>query len=163
VASDVTKQPPILLPQGGHPLFQNQSIRATLSASGSSSTRSKVIVAQLLSLVRNPDASRLGRSDDDMNPKDVMEEVVTRVARETGRPYATVENVWRIVSLAHEAGFILTDNEGLVVHLSPTDASLPAEILAEIEANYDDVLSLAEPLMHAMTMILRTLSPTRPN
>ena len=101
--------------------------------------------------------------DDDMNPKDVMDEVVTRVARETGRPYATVENAWRILSQAHEAGFILTVNEGRVVHISPTNASLPAEILAEIEASYDDVLSLAEPLMHAMTMTLRTRSPIRPN
>jgi len=98
-----------------------------------------------------------------MNPKDVMDEVVARVARETGRPHATVENVWRIMSQAHEAGFILTVNEGRVVHISPTHTFLPAEILAEIEASYDDVLSLAEPLMHAMTVILRTISPTRPN
>ena len=98
-----------------------------------------------------------------MNPKDVMDEVVTVVARESGRPYATVENVWRIMSQAHEAGFILTVDEGRVVHISPTNASLPADILAEIEASYDDVLSLAEPLMHAMTRTLRTLSPTRPN
>jgi hypothetical protein len=98
-----------------------------------------------------------------MNPKDIMDEVVTVVARQTGRPYATVENVWRIMSQAHEAGFILTVNEGRVVHVSPTNAFLPAKILAEIEASYDDVLSLADPLMHAMTTILRTLSPTRPN
>ena len=98
-----------------------------------------------------------------MNPKDVMDEVVTVVARETGRPYARVENVWRIMSQAHEAGFILTVNEGRVVHLSPMNASLPAQIVAKIEANYDDVVSLAEPLMHAMTTLLRTLSPTRPN
>jgi hypothetical protein len=101
--------------------------------------------------------------DDDMNSKDVMDEVVTRVARETGRPYATVENGWRIMSQAHEAEFILTVNEGRVVHISPTNASLPAKILAEIEASYDDVLSLAEPLMHAMRMTLRTRSSIRPN
>ena len=82
-----------------------------------------------------------------MNPKSVMDEVVARVARETGRPYATVENVWRIMSQAHEAEFILTINEGRVVHISPANASLPAGILAEIEASYDDVLSLAEPCM----------------
>jgi len=98
-----------------------------------------------------------------MNPNDLMDEVVTRVAQETGRPPATVAYVWRIMSDAHEAGFILTVNDGRVVHLSPTNASLPAQIVAKIEANYDDVVSLAEPLMHAMTTLLRTLSPTRPN
>jgi hypothetical protein len=98
-----------------------------------------------------------------MNPKDVMDEVVTVVARETGRPYARVENVWRIMSQAHEAGFVLTINAGRVMHISPTNAFLPAKILAEIEASYDDVLSLAEPLMHAMRMTLRTRSSIRPN
>ena len=43
-----------------------------------------------------------------------------------GRPYATIENVWRIISQAHEAGFILTVEEGRIVHISPTNASLPA-------------------------------------
>ena len=61
-----------------------------------------------------------------MNPKDVMDEVVTRVAWETGRPHATVEKVWRIMSQAHEAGFILTVNEGRVVHISLTECLLAA-------------------------------------
>ena len=45
------------LPQGGLQQFQNQSIlRYTLSASGLSSNRSKVVAAQQLSLIRSPDA-----------------------------------------------------------------------------------------------------------
>ena len=53
--SPVRHQTP--LPQGGLQQFQNQSIlRYTLSASGLSSNRSKVVVAQQLSLIRSPDA-----------------------------------------------------------------------------------------------------------
>jgi hypothetical protein len=81
-----------------------------------------------------------------------------QVARETGRPFRVVEEVFQISMEVAEHGGVLTVLDGRVCFVSEGGKTLPNTLANEIHEIYDDVLHLIEHIQRANRRFLTGVS-----
>ena len=85
-----------------------------------------------------------------MHPE--IDHMLKEVARTTGRPYSVVERVLQNCVDAMECGvsLIVSEDGSLTAASTKDGAKLPASLEDDINARYDDMVELIDPILRAI-------------
>ena len=78
--------------------------------------------------------------------------MLKEVARTTGRPYSVVERVFQncVDALECDVSLIVSEDGSLTATSTKDGATLPAFLEDEINACYDDMVQLIDPILRAI-------------